>query len=135
MYVTKLSTTSSCLNGSLAPPFTVNNLSKVYQVIALVPGLVTLKRFLIWLGLTVVTSTHSHYCHLNGYFWTILLIQVEESSRNKKTNIMIHLYIWTQSNVTLKHLGLCGCHKTILQVIYNHVALFINILLQCRVVT
>ena len=39
MYVTKLSTTSSCLNGSLAPPFTVNNLSKVYQIIALVSGL------------------------------------------------------------------------------------------------
>ena len=66
--------------------FTNNNLTKVDQVLLCCPGRVTLKLLLVWVERTAVTSTHSHYCHFNGFFQTVLSFVVEESSRNKQTN-------------------------------------------------
>ena len=37
------------------------------------------------MGLTAVTSTHSHYCHFNGYFRALLSVLVEESRKDKLT--------------------------------------------------
>ena len=75
------------LIGLWTPQFTSNNPTEVDQVIAQSSWLGNIEAFSGLSRVHTVTSTHSFYCHFNGYLWALLSVLVEESStKNKQTN-------------------------------------------------